>query len=40
MTAKEIWNDSGHRLKRFILKRVQDEQDAEDILLWKSDRCN
>ncbi len=32
MTAKEIRNDFGHRLKRFVLKRVQDEQGAEDIL--------
>lgn len=32
MTAKKIWDDFGLRLKKFILKRVRVEQDAEDIL--------
>lgn len=32
MTTEEVWREFSHRLKSFILKRVQDESDAEDIL--------
>ncbi len=33
MTTKEVWREFSHRLKSFILKHVQDEFDAKDILL-------
>jgi RNA polymerase sigma-70 factor (ECF subfamily) len=32
VNTNEIWEEFSDRLKRFILKRVQDEHDAEDIL--------
>jgi len=32
MTLNEIWEIFSRRLKRFILKRVPNEQDAEDVL--------
>ena len=32
VTTEEVWKEFNHRLKSFILKRVQDESDAEDIL--------
>jgi RNA polymerase sigma-70 factor (ECF subfamily) len=32
VSATDIWEDFSSRLKSFILKRVRDEHDAEDIL--------
>jgi len=31
-TTIEIWEEFGDRLRRFVLKRVRDEHDAEDII--------
>src|SRR5690348_10250297 len=32
MTTEEIWEEFHPRLKQFILRRIRDEQNAEDIL--------
>jgi len=32
ITVQEIWEDFSQRLKNFILKRVENQHDAEDIL--------
>ncbi len=32
VSTSEIWNEFSKRLRRFVLKRVQDENDAEDVL--------
>src|SRR5437764_14811132 len=32
MTTEKVWEEFHPRLKQFILKRVPDEQNAEDIL--------
>jgi RNA polymerase sigma-70 factor (ECF subfamily) len=32
INAKNVWDDFSHRLKKFIVKHVQNDHDAEDIL--------
>lgn len=32
MTPTEVWTEFGERLRRFIVKRVRNEHDADDIL--------